>query len=477
MKCILFIVSLIVITALPVQVNGQEAGIPPMQRVELAKAQIKNDPAAAADAFSDILKGKNKKNADLLIAIGYAYLENEKADMATDYLNRAMELNNKYAPTYVFAGDIALAAGDVGEACSKYEQAIYFDFACKEAYLKYAQAYANVNPALAVDMLLKLKAQDSSYLSADKELGSIYYFAGEYGKAKESYENYFAGGQPDMKDLINYGMVLFLAKDYTKSLDMVKKGLIKDPENHLLKRLAMYDSYELKLYDDGLKAAERFFVTPNDPNYVYLDYLYYARILVSLKQNDKAIERYQMALKKEPGKVEIWKELSDIYGDLKDYDKAIESYNNYMKVQQEPDAADLFPLGRLYYYAGNAVTDSMPNSRAKKKELLVHADSVFSIVAAKVPDNYLGSFWRARTNSLLDPETTAGLAKPYYEAALAILEAKPDASKSLIVECDSYLGYYYFVKNDFQTSKIYWNKILVVDPENQTAKQALEGIK
>ena len=98
-------------------------------------------------------------------------------------------------------------------------------------------------------------------------------------------------------------------------------------------------------------------------------------------------------------------------------------------------------------------------------------------MATKVPDNYLGNFWRARANSLLDPETTEGLAKPYYEAALAILESKPDASKSLIVECESYLGYYYFVKNDFPTSKVYWNKILAIDPANETAKKALEGIK
>ncbi len=70
----------------------------------------------------------------------------------------------------------------------------------------------------------------------------------------------------------------------------------------------------------------------------------------------------------------------------------------------------------------------------------------FAQVAVKVPDNYLGNFWRARVNSLRDPETTQGLAKPYYEAALSILEQKPDATKSVLVECNSYLGYYYFVK-------------------------------
>lgn len=477
MKRLFFIVSFMILSLSAVTVKAQQQDMDPLKRIEIAKAQLKDTPAAAAEAFDDILKGKNKKNPDLLIAIAQAYLENKKTDVAKNYLGRLMELNNKYAPAYVLAGDIELASGNVGDACSKYEQAIYFDPALKIAYLKYAQAYASVNPALAIEMLQKLKSQDPSYVAADKELAAIYYASGQYGKAKESYEAYFASGQPDVKDMSNYGMVLFLAKDYANSLDVVKKGLLKNPKSLLFKRLAMYDNYELKQYEDALKAAGLFFSNPSDPNFVYLDYLYYARILSALKQYDKAVEQYQLALKKEPSKGEIWKDLSDIYSDMKDYDKAIEYFNGYLKTQKDPEVADLFALGRLYYFAGSALADNDPAITAKKKEILSRADSVFAVVAIKVPDNYLGNFWRARTNSLLDPETTLGLAKPYYEAALAILQAKPDASKSLIVECESYLGYYYFVKNDFQTSKMYWNKILEIDPENQTAKKALEGIK
>ena len=62
-------------------------------------------------------------------------------------------------------------------------------------------------------------------------------------------------------------------------------------------------------------------------------------------------------------------------------------------------------------------------------------------------------------------------------AALSILEQKPDATKSVLVECNSYLGYYYFVKEDYNQSKQYWNKILEIDPENETATKALGGIK
>ena len=59
----------------------------------------------------------------------------------------------------------------------------------------------------------------------------------------------------------------------------------------------------------------------------------------------------------------------------------------------------------------------------------------------------------------------------------SILEQKPDATKSVLVECNSYLGYYYFVKEDYNQSKLYWNKILEIDPGNETATKALGGIK
>lgn len=52
------------------------------------------------------------------------------------------------------------------------------------------------------------------------------------------------------------------------------------------------------------------------------------------------------------------------------------------------------------------------------------ADSVFHAIAEAAPDSYLGNFWRARANSALDPETTQGLAKPFYEEVAALLESK-----------------------------------------------------
>lgn len=158
---------------------------------------------------------------------------------------------------------------------------------------------------------------------------------------------------------------------------------------------------------------------------------------------------------------------------MKNYPEAIRLYKLYLDVlDSKAKVSDLFLLGRLYYMAA-----CDPEYADNKVIYLTKADEIFAEVSQKIPDNYLGYFWRARTCTISDPETVEGLAKPYYEKALNILEEKGGSSNSLIIECESYLGYYYFVKKDYEQSKLYWNKILELDPENQTARQALEGLK
>ena len=94
----------------------------------------------------------------------------------------------------------------------------------------------------------------------------------------------------------------------------------------------------------------------------------------------------------------------------------------------------------------------------------------------QAPDNYMGYFWLARTNSLKDPNSELGLAKPYYEKVIEILEKKGTNANQLI-EAYSYLGYYLYIKGQLAESIPYWEKILALKPDHAVAKQALEGIK
>mgnify|MGYP002131462864 CR=1 FL=1 len=108
--------------------------------------------------------------------------------------------------------------------------------------------------------------------------------------------------------------------------------------------------------------------------------------------------------------------------------------------------------------------------------VVLKADSTFKSMSVKFPDHYLGYLSSARTNSALDPETTEGLAKPYYEKALEVMLPSQNERKAEILECYRYLGYYYYVKNELVQSKTFWNKVLEIDPTDAVSLQVIKSI-
>ncbi|WP_321332932.1 tetratricopeptide repeat protein [uncultured Bacteroides sp.] len=441
------------------------------------KELVQTNAQQATEEINQLLKGKNKKDPDLLVAIGRVYLDAGKSSDAEIYLDQAKKVNNKYPAVYLLEGDIALSKKDGGAACQFYEQAIYFDPNCKEAYLKYAHVYKEANPEQAIEMLLRLKEIAPDYLPADKELADVYYKSNQFAKAIEVYARFINSPEATEDDMLKYAFALFLNHDFTKSLEITQLGLQRNSHYAPFNRLAMYNYTDLKLYEQGLKAADDFFNHSDNPDFSYLDYMYYGHLLSVSKKYDEAIVQYEKALKLDSLKTDLWREISNAYENMSNYVSAIDSYKKYFASftadLQTPDL--LFQLGKLYYEEG-----TMPalQDLAIKKTSLVEADSVFSIIVEKVPESYLGLFWRARANSALDSETTQGLAKPYYEATLSLLAGKNEARYNpVIIECYSYLGYYYLINNKLLQSKEYWTKILSIDPTNSTAKKALAGIK
>ena len=289
---------------------------------------------------------------------------------------------------------------------------------------------------------------------------------------------------------MKYAFALFLNQDFEKSLEVANMGLKKNARHAAFNRLAMYNYTDLKRFDEAIKAADAFFTESDKADYSYLDYMYYGHLLEALKKYDEAVGQYEKAIQLDPTKTDLYKNISSAYEQKNDYKKAISAYQKYYtsldKEHQTPDLQ--FQFGRLYYGAGTQ-TDSLTINAEERKQALMAADSVFHSIAEAAPDSYLGNFWRARANSALDPETTLGLAKPFYEEVATLLESKNDPHyNSALIECYSYLGYYYLlaIENpalkaeamaNKEKSKEYWSKILAIDSTNATAKRALDGIK
>lgn len=458
-----------------------------LNNVGLGQLLIKTNPKEAEEQFSTALK-KDKKDIAVLVAIARVYHENGMKEKGDAKLAEARKVDKKSPAIYILEGDLK-AKTNVGESAGSYAQAYTFDPTSAVAYIKTAKVYEDVNPTLAVEMLQKAIEINPDYALAYKYLGAIYSHGGQYPQAIEAYKKYFAQGTYDVSDLTRYAAALYFTKQYDEAKKLINEGISKEPNNFVLNRLLMYSYLQSKDYVDGLAAADKFFaLDKGDSEYIVQDFMTYGELLSKNNQLDKALLQYDAAIKLDPSKSSVYKEIAVACADAGQYADAAKYYQEYIdKVDPATlEATDFFALGRYsYMYGSAALKNTDPAIVAAGKESLLKADKAFATVTERIADSYLGYFWRARTNALLDPETTQGLAKPYYEQVVTIVVAKADGSnKTELLEAYQYLSYYYYLLYDKSKSasdkeqvKLYSEKMLELDPANTVAPQLLDAIK
>ncbi|MGV8091641.1 MAG: hypothetical protein AB2L24_07245 [Mangrovibacterium sp.] len=425
-----------------------------------------------------------RKKPSLYVAIAKAYAANKRTDKALENLNIAVGYDKKYTDIYLTEGDINLEkkVPDIGTAAQKFESAIYFDPACKPAYIKMARIYYLAKKFdLSLEYLDKLKAIDDQFPPYLKLYGDICYEQGKYADAVAAYAGYLQSLEAGLSDQIRYAYALFFKKDYQQAGEQINKILLKDPDNKILNRLEAYNAFEIGDYSKGLEEMQDFLKKVDTTDLITSDYKYYARLLAKNDQDSLSIVYFLKAAETSSDPKEFYKEIASLYEKMKKYREAASFLEKHVKSSDSPANSDIFLWGRDCYFAAGAI-DSIaiaadPQQANVRQELYQTADSLFAEVITRSPDNYLGYFWRARANANIDPETVQGLAKPYYEQVIALLEQSGKNNKRELVESYQYLGYYYYLKEDLDSSKIYWNKILTIDPSNAVAQQALEGLK
>lgn len=438
-----------------------------------AQLLLATDKAKGSSVLNQIAV-KNKKDVAIDLAVAGAYLETNNADY-NPIIENLLKDNDKNPAVYIFKGDVARHNKNFGDACVQYEQAIYYDPKAEEAYLKYAQVYRTMNPNLALEMLNKLLSVNPQSELAYREMAEVNFASGHFNDASANYEKYLSFEvAPSEHDLERYASILFYNKEYDKAMGYVTKILSENPRNLVMNRLRMYINSDKTQTPELLEQANSFMNSYTPKEYIPLDYLYYGRTLMNAKKTQEAITQFNKALQMNEEKVEAYRGLAEAYESLESYEQAIQTnllFKN--KLPNEFKASDYLALGKEYYLAGNTLPATDVN---KRQSYFQSADSLFTEVTRRSPDNSLGYIWKARALSSMDPETTKGLAKPFYEKVITILEPEGKDKKKLS-ESYNYMGFYYFVTNDLQTSMNFWNKTLALDPENATAKKAVQGIK
>lgn len=416
----------------------------------------------------------NKKNPEVLLAMGRAYYEVRDTVNAAKYANLALARNKNYAKAYILLGDIAVMQDDGGKAAEWYQQAKYFDPKDPEGYFKYAKILRGRSPEEAVSNLEELRIQRPD-IAVDALAARIYYLSNKLEKSIACYDKVTDKSLLNDEDITNYATGAWMLQKRDKSLEMAKYGLSKNARKAAWNRLAFYNLTDMNQTEEALKYADALFNASDSVKISGFDYTYYGTALKNAKQYDKAIEMFQNAANENKDNKEqlniARKNLADAYVAKEDYATGINYYNEYLSNIEKPSAFDFAGLGTIYQKQASSLQGE------EQVAALKNADAVYAKLAEVHPNQIdFSNFMRARINSTLDPETTEGMAKPFYEALATSLAANTNRDNTdniRLVEAYRYLGYYYLVKDDKENANIYWNKVLEIDPENETAKQAL----
>ena len=469
-------VKYLLLGALMVGIGAPLMALDNKSTIDAISKVIKANPAGAKDQVKEVFK-KNKKNAEVLVGIGQAYFEAKDTANAKHYANLAIKANKNYGQGYILLGDIEVLNDDGGAAAAWYQQAIYFDPKNPEGYFKYANIYRGRSPEEAVAKLNDLRAQRPD-VAVDALAGRILYASNRMEQSLQYYDKVTDKSKLEDVDITNYATEAWMLQKRDKSLEMALYGLSRNPRKAAWNRLAFYNLTDMERTAEALKYADALFNASDSSKFTGFDYTYYGTALKNDKQYDKAIEMFNKAMEENKGNEELVnsnrKALSDLFLAKEDFDKATAYYEEYLKHAPKTTASDMAGLATIYMNLAAKQTGDQQKASFKK------ADDVYARLGEKFPANIdFANFMRARINSNLDPETKEGLAKPFYEAIVNSLASKTDRDKAdnaRLTEAYRYLGYYFLVKNDKATADGYWKKVLEIDPDNETAKQAL-GIK
>ena len=467
--------------------------------IELKKGNVK----AAEELFKKAVKAEKK--AYIFTAIARAYYDTDKIGYAKDYykyLENARSRNKKDPSIYVLRGDIfrdeALAAGTddpvaIGKAASEYEMAILFSPNTPEAYVKYARLYKGVNPKYSIDRLIELNKVVPNSALAQRALAESYYDDNQWTRAAQEYGEYIKNPNHFVKDEERYAVLLYFGERYDESLALARNILAKDPANPQMQRMLFLNLEKKGDYQGARTAAENFFKTP-DVRFTANDYSTYANILNSLEDYDAEIIAREKAIEANPDKKELLKDLSAAYtqagGRANKAEDVVAAHANYVKAAEvfqkfidggeysvDYKVQDLVDLGNRYQNA--AATSPIDSLSTERTDYADKAIAVITRVIEIVPENVVPYRNRARMYLVRSGNKADQATAEAYKLLIEKLDLDPENKTKRLNEyreAFAQIASYYLYEKDVENAKVWYIKMLELDPENQALRDYIEDL-
>lgn len=453
----------------------------PNNYVGLGAVALKNgDKSAAENSFKEAMN-LDKKNPVLMVEIARTFYNVDPvlyAKQINKYIEDAKKASKKEPEPsiYILEGDM-LAPESVGDAAGYYEMAWNFDPETKypEAYVKYARTYFSVNPQFSIDRLKELLDKQPNSALAQRELAEKYYESDRLTLAAEQYGKYIENPNHFKKDEIRYVALLYFGGKYQESFDLANKILSEEPDNIYMQRMQFLNQEKLKNPQEAYKYAQIFFNNPKAAgNFVANDYTTYGDILQELGKDTLATVQFEKAVEVAPDKATLLKDLSGAYTKAKMYKEAAAAMQKFVD-SGEATTNDEFMLARRYQNAAAMETDSLARLDAVNNAL-----KYVDIVLEKAPSNSTIAMTKARILYVKNNNVPNQEVVDAFLAALKILDEDPankTKRKADYTSAYNLIGNFYLAQGDTENAKLYFTKLLEVNPENDALRQYLENMK
>lgn len=443
----------------------------------------KGDKKAAEEQFK-MAEKLGKKDPAVQIAIARAYHETDPVAYAKEIdkkIANARKWDMKDASIYIFEGDRKKDEKDFGGAAGQYEMAANYNPDAIEAYVKYANLFTQVNPQYAIDMLSKLLQLNPNSALAQRELANAYYNAGQFKEAAAEYGKYVKNPNHFKQDEDRYAFLLFYGGDYKGGYDYSTALLQANPSNFTAQRYQFMNAAQIKeMSSQLLPMAEALLASHKanpDNKFAPIDYILISQEFNTADRPQEAQAVLEEAIAETPDNPAFYKELAMTYVEENNLTKAAETYMGYLEHSENPGYNDFIQEATFAFYAGVENQKENPTEAAKYYGICQeYADKAAKIL----PDNYKPKKFAGDIAKQTAPEDqVASAAVPAYTEAITLLEASENPSRyaSDAKVMYNYMGNYYLDQKDVANAKVYFNKYLELDPNNEQYRNFVEGLK
>jgi len=421
---------------------------------------------SCASYFNQAIDVTNGKDPEVLGAIAEMVTISENGDMrfALELIQKAMKRSKNDAGLYVLMGNAYRNLRNSSEAFKAYTNAIEKNKHLAEAHYLLGRIFVSQkNPDVYVGYFNRAIEVDPGYGPAIYELYRHYLYAKpDAQKAMQYFEMYSSVSDKTLRHEYALTDLLYLNKDYAGAIKNAKEliRLEKDRVESRIYKLIGYSYAESGDTAAALNFMQQYFEHEDDSNFIAKDFETMAQLYRSVgNSEDSVIKYYQEAMTMSKDSTQLaqyYKDLASMAAANKDFVAQAKWYRLYFSLKKDAGNLDLFNWGVSAYRSNNYAL----------------ADSVFGLYTEKYPDQGFGYYWRARTNAVIDTGMTVGLAIPYYNQLIEMMEkdSLSNVDKKWMLEAYGYIAAYEAnTQKNYDRAIEYFDKILEIDPENADA--------